>query len=161
MADASAYYLVGYTPTRRTNDGKFHEIKVRVKRRGVRVTARRGYWSASEKELTAAAEAAATPVNMALTDGAVVAVRFRQHARGGDLDRLRQGRCGADARHVHVGAERDPGRREAGAPRDSTGGRRGQGGHAGAGDRRRARRAAADGAIAIAGRPAPRALYLD
>ena len=35
MADASAYYLVGYTPTRRTNDGKFHEIKVRVKRRGV------------------------------------------------------------------------------------------------------------------------------
>src|SRR6188768_510206 len=67
MKDASAYYLVGYSPTRRTNDGKFHEIKVKVKRRGVRVTARRGYWSASEKELTAAAEAAATPVNTALT----------------------------------------------------------------------------------------------
>jgi VWFA-related protein len=67
MADASAYYLLGYTPSRRTNDGKFHEIKVRVKRRGVRVTARRGYWAASEKELTAAAEAAATPVNAALT----------------------------------------------------------------------------------------------
>jgi len=67
MADASAYYLIGYTPTRRTNDGKFHEIKVRVKRRGVKVTARRGYWAASEKELTAAAEAAATPVNTALT----------------------------------------------------------------------------------------------
>lgn len=66
MADASAYYLIGYTPTRRTNDGKFHEIKVRVKRRGVKVTARRGYWAASEKELTAAAEAAATPVNAAL-----------------------------------------------------------------------------------------------
>jgi VWFA-related protein len=67
MADASAYYLIGYTPTRRGNDGKFHEIKVRVKRRGVRVTARRGYWSASEKELAAAAEAAATPVNVGLT----------------------------------------------------------------------------------------------
>ena len=67
MADASAYYLIGYTPTRRGNDGKFHEIKVRVKRRGVRVTARRGYWSASEKELTAAAEAAATPINVGLT----------------------------------------------------------------------------------------------
>ena len=67
MADASAYYLVGYAPTRRTNDGKFHEIEVRVKRRGVRVTARRGYWAASEKELTAAAAAAATPVNVALT----------------------------------------------------------------------------------------------
>ena len=67
MSDASAYYLVGYTPTRRTNDGKFHEIKVRVKRRGVKVTARRGYWAASETELTAAAEAAATPVNAPLT----------------------------------------------------------------------------------------------
>ena len=67
MADASAYYLIGYTPTRRVNDGKFHEIKVRVKRRGVRVNARRGYWAASEKELTAAAEAAATPINTALT----------------------------------------------------------------------------------------------
>lgn len=67
MADASAYYLIGYAPTRRTNDGKFHEIKVRVRRRGVKVTARRGYWAASEKEMTAAAEAAATPVNTALT----------------------------------------------------------------------------------------------
>ena len=67
MSDASAYYLIGYSPTRRNNDGKFHEIKVRVKRRGVRVTARPGYWAASEKELTAAAEAAATPVNTALT----------------------------------------------------------------------------------------------
>jgi len=67
MADASAYYLVGYTPTRRSNDGKFHEIKVRVKRRGVHVNARRGYWSATEKEMTAAAEAAATPVNVGLT----------------------------------------------------------------------------------------------
>ena len=73
MSDASAYYLIGYTPTRRSNDGKFHEIKVRVKRRGVRVTARRGYWAASEKELAAAAEAAATPVNAALT-GALAAL---------------------------------------------------------------------------------------
>lgn len=67
MADASAYYLLGYTPTRKGNDGRFHEIKVRVKRRGVRVTARRGYWAPSEKEITAAADAAATPVNAALT----------------------------------------------------------------------------------------------
>jgi VWFA-related protein len=67
MSDASAYYLVGYAPTRKSNDGKFHEIKVKVKRKGVRVTARRGYWAASEKELTAAAAAAATPVNVGLT----------------------------------------------------------------------------------------------
>ena len=64
IEDASAYYLVGYTPSRVTNnDGKFHKISVHVKRRGVDVTARRGYWAASAKELTAAAEAAATPPN--------------------------------------------------------------------------------------------------
>ena len=68
IADASAYYLIGYTPTRQTNDGKFHKINVRVKRRGVDVVARRGYWSASAKELTAAAEAAATPPNPALAN---------------------------------------------------------------------------------------------
>ncbi len=67
LADASAYYLVGYTPTRTTNDGKFHKIGVKVNRRGARVTARRGYWAASEKELTVAAEAKATPDNVALT----------------------------------------------------------------------------------------------
>jgi VWFA-related protein len=68
IADASAYYLLGYTPTRTVNDGKFHRIAVRVKRRGVDVTARRGYWAPSEKELTAAAEAAAAPPNTALLD---------------------------------------------------------------------------------------------
>ncbi|MEW6321659.1 MAG: VWA domain-containing protein [Acidobacteriota bacterium] len=59
VADASAYYLVGYTPTRAAqNDGKFHDIDVRVKRPGVRVRARKGYWAPSEAELTAAARTA-------------------------------------------------------------------------------------------------------
>jgi VWFA-related protein len=80
MADASAYYLLGYTPTRKGNDGKFHQIKVRVKRRGVRVTARPGYWAPTEKELTAAAEAAAVPVNTALT-GALSALSDSTNAR--------------------------------------------------------------------------------
>jgi len=73
IADASAYYLVGYSPTRTANDGKFHKIAVRVKRRGVEVAARRGYWAASEKEMTAAAASAATPVNTALV-GALAAM---------------------------------------------------------------------------------------
>lgn len=50
FTDASAYYLVGYSPTRQLSDGKFHKINVRVKRGGVRVTARRGYWAPSEAE---------------------------------------------------------------------------------------------------------------
>jgi len=50
IADASAYYLIGYVPTRQLSDGKFHRINVRVKRSGVRVSARRGYWAPSEAE---------------------------------------------------------------------------------------------------------------
>jgi VWFA-related protein len=50
MSDASAYYLIGYSPSRLRADGKFHKINVRVKRPGVRVTARRGYWAPTPAE---------------------------------------------------------------------------------------------------------------
>jgi VWFA-related protein len=50
IVDASAYYLVGYTPSRELSDGRFHRIDVKVRRRGVRVTARRGYWAPDGKE---------------------------------------------------------------------------------------------------------------
>jgi VWFA-related protein len=61
ITDASAYYLLGYTPLRAFADGKFHQIDVRVKRRGLRVTARKGYWAPTEKELTAAPAPPAEP----------------------------------------------------------------------------------------------------
>jgi VWFA-related protein len=54
IEDASAYYLVGYTPTRgEIADGKYHEIEVEVKRPRVRVVARRGYWAPRAEDLTA------------------------------------------------------------------------------------------------------------
>ena len=81
MHDASAYYLVGYTPSRAANDGKYHRIEVKVKRRGVRVTARRGYWAASEKEMTAAAAAAATPVNVGLQTALAALSQSSSNAR--------------------------------------------------------------------------------
>lgn len=54
VQEASAYYLLGYAPARgELNDGKFHKISVKVKRSGIRVSARRGYWAPTAKEATA------------------------------------------------------------------------------------------------------------
>jgi VWFA-related protein len=48
--DSSAYYLIGYNSSQAPSDGKFHEIKVRVKRPGVQVRARKGYWALNEEQ---------------------------------------------------------------------------------------------------------------
>ena len=45
MRDSSGYYLLGYTSSQAKLDGKFHPISVRVKRPGVQVRARKGYWA--------------------------------------------------------------------------------------------------------------------
>ena len=60
VRDSSAYYLIGYNSSETPDDGKFHEIKVRVKRPGVQVRARKGYW-APTKEDTARAKAGPRP----------------------------------------------------------------------------------------------------
>jgi hypothetical protein len=60
MRDSSSYYLLGYTSSVAPTDGKFHEIKVNVKRGGVRVRARKGYWALT-KEDVARVTAAAKP----------------------------------------------------------------------------------------------------
>lgn len=64
--DLTSYYLLGYYSTNTTLDGKVRKIKVRVKRDGVDVRARRGYKAATQEEIeqgqaemTAAAAAAA------------------------------------------------------------------------------------------------------
>jgi VWFA-related protein len=59
FVDNTAYYVLGYTPTRTEDDGKYHKITVKVKRSGTRVLARQGYFAPSSKELAAAAEASA------------------------------------------------------------------------------------------------------
>ena len=57
--EVSSYYLLGYYSTNSKTDGKYRAITVRVKRRGVDVLARRGYYASSEEELAARARAEA------------------------------------------------------------------------------------------------------
>ena len=45
IRDLSDYYLLGYNSSQAPTDGKFHAIKVNVKRKGVDVRARKGYWA--------------------------------------------------------------------------------------------------------------------
>ena len=42
VKDSSSYYLLGYNSTQNATDGRFHEIRVRLKRRGLDVRARKG-----------------------------------------------------------------------------------------------------------------------
>jgi VWFA-related protein len=60
VRDSSAYYLLGYNSTQSPTDGKFHEIKVRVKRPGVQVRSRKGYWAYSPEDAARATASAAT-----------------------------------------------------------------------------------------------------
>jgi VWFA-related protein len=56
MRDASGYYLLGYTSSSAPTDGKFHSIDVRVKRPGVEIRARKGYWAYTTEEAKRATE---------------------------------------------------------------------------------------------------------
>ena len=74
--DSSAYYLIGYNSSQAPSDGKFHEIKVRVKRPGVQVRARRGYWALNQQE-TARALAPPKPSVPKPVEAAITAAVIR------------------------------------------------------------------------------------
>ena len=61
VRDSSAYYLIGYNSSQPKADGKFHEIKVKVKRPGIQVRARKGYWALTEEEMELSAVNRAKP----------------------------------------------------------------------------------------------------
>ena len=61
VGQASATYLLGYT-REMLHDGRFHEIKVRVKRGGYDVRARAGYWAPRPGDVERARAAAAAAV---------------------------------------------------------------------------------------------------
>ena len=65
VKEASAFYLLGYSSARNPQDGRFHTISVKVKRSGLDVRARKGYWAPNltdlERARTDAAAADAVP----------------------------------------------------------------------------------------------------
>ena len=62
VRDTSVYYLLGYNSTQAPQDGKFHEIKVKIKRPGVEARHRKGYWALTTED-TARMLAPPKPVN--------------------------------------------------------------------------------------------------
>jgi VWFA-related protein len=56
IRDASGYYLLGYTSANAPTDGRYHTIDVRVKRPGVEVRFRKGYWAYTAEEAARAKE---------------------------------------------------------------------------------------------------------
>jgi VWFA-related protein len=69
VRDSSYYYLLGYTSKNTGADGKFHQISVRVKRSGVDVRARKGYWAltaADVEKISKPAPEVTKPVQTAL-----------------------------------------------------------------------------------------------
>jgi hypothetical protein len=51
IADLSAYYLLGYSSTNAKADGRYRTIKVRVKRPGIEIRARKGYQAPTAEEV--------------------------------------------------------------------------------------------------------------
>ena len=60
-ADLTSYYLIGYYSTNSKLDGRFRTIRVRSKRPGIEVRARRGYRAATQEEVTAARASDSAP----------------------------------------------------------------------------------------------------
>jgi len=85
FVDNTAYYVIGYTPTRSEDDGKYHKITVKVKRSGMHVLARQGYFAPSSKELAAAAEASAKTIERPVAGALDTLARQRPGKRPVDV----------------------------------------------------------------------------
>ncbi|HEX7330734.1 MAG TPA: VWA domain-containing protein [Pyrinomonadaceae bacterium] len=66
MEDQSGYYLLGYRPSEETFNRRIHKIKAKVKRSGMNVRTRFGFFGVSEEESNRAKPTAREQTNMAL-----------------------------------------------------------------------------------------------
>lgn len=67
MEDQSGYYLIGYRPTSETFNRRFHHIKAKVKRSGMTLRTRYGFFGVTEEEVTPAQLLNPRSTNLALT----------------------------------------------------------------------------------------------
>jgi hypothetical protein len=79
VEDTSTYYLLGYNSSETPQDGKFHEIKVRLKRRGLDVRHRKGYWALTPQDTARALEPA--PDRPKDLDAALASITARPRAQ--------------------------------------------------------------------------------
>jgi VWFA-related protein len=114
IRDSSAYYLLGYSSTQAPTDGKFHEIRVRVNRRGLDVRARKGYWAVTAEEAARATGPARPEAPPAVT-AALSAIA--EPARGRPA-RFWVGTARGDAGHTRVTFTWDPVAAAPGVPVD-------------------------------------------
>ena len=81
VKDSSSYYLLGYNSTQTPTDGRFHEIRVRLKRRGLDVRARKGYWALTEDDLTRLETPTPEPAGPSNVDLALSLLEARRNQR--------------------------------------------------------------------------------
>lgn len=67
LEDQSGYYLIGYRPTDETFNRRFHHIKAKVKRSGMSLRTRFGFFGVSEEEAKSSRPAVGDMTNLALT----------------------------------------------------------------------------------------------
>ena len=66
MEDQKGYYLLGFRPAQETFDRKFHNLKVRVKRKGLEVRTRKGFYGYTDEEARPGNPSVADLMNRAL-----------------------------------------------------------------------------------------------
>ena len=105
--ESRSYYLLGYQPARTATDGKFRKIEVRVRRPGLEVRARHGYYAPQEKAAVRREPGSLDPVVRGALDspylGEGIPLRMTAHVLGASGE-------GKDGRAIVVlVAEGDPG----------------------------------------------------
>ena len=104
--ESRTFYLLGYEPADQKADGRFHKIDVEVRRPGVRVRARKGYYAEGGKR-----DAAVKPASPAEPPPAALrALDAANPARGIPIRMMAYVLGGATAGHatVVIAAEADP-----------------------------------------------------